>query len=63
MHIFRGRKHHPETGRMLFETYYFNTWEEAKGFSDGSDHHDFKIYDDEGQLMHSGSNTPINTYA
>ena len=40
MHIFRGKKHHPETGRMLFETYYFNTWEEAKGFSDGSDHHE-----------------------
>jgi hypothetical protein len=62
-HRYLGHKWNHLTGRMEFESYEFDSLEEARSFAGGATHERFKIYDENNQVVHSGSNTPVNTYA
>jgi hypothetical protein len=62
-HLVKGHIWNAIEGRMSIFERYFGTFEEAKDFAENEPYHLFKIFDDQEQLVHSGSNVEQSTYA
>ena len=61
------RAHHWIDGILSFIEHEFETLEEAKNFAHTSDHHNAKVFDEAGVVVHyvvkSSSDVNTNTYA
>jgi hypothetical protein len=59
----RVRLHHWTEGRLSMIDHWFESIEQALEFAGDSDAHTIKVFDEDGDIVHSISPTPINTYA
>jgi hypothetical protein len=56
-HKVKGHYFDEASGKMRVHERFFPTFEAAKEFLNNSSFHMFKVYDDNEQLVHSGSST------
>jgi hypothetical protein len=57
------KTHHWNNGVLKAITHFFANVEEAMAFAKSSTANSVKVYDTEGELIHSESPTPVSTYA